>query len=374
MMVVYLVPAVCLCSGQSHEEVARLLTEGLAWARRSSGPWRVPTTGAISGPGPASDPRCSKRCSSRPPGVASGSTTGAGHGRWRLVTVDGTTLDVPDTDGTDARFGRPETLGGSDPRSADASGGPGRVRHPAITHAAPGPGDLLMADCGFAGLEQWFAASAGDADLPWRISPQAALARPPGPGPFADRVRFRGRGTVHVVFEQSRHRRGGAIGGTTTGQTTPAPVTTNPTALTTWPRCTSGCAPRATSDPRDGGALGKRRPASGARLRTSGTPRFGFSSAGFPSGSGWVVWCPPHRASGQGQRCTAGWGAPVPGPRAGGGGTGAVKGSLPGVQVAARRRALARGFTIVRDRSRERPRLRVGLGPDHTARFDDVRS
>ncbi|WP_405691739.1 transposase domain-containing protein [Streptomyces sp. NBC_00057] len=28
--------------------VARLLTEGLAWARRWSGSWQVPTTGAIS--------------------------------------------------------------------------------------------------------------------------------------------------------------------------------------------------------------------------------------------------------------------------------------------------------------------------------------
>ncbi|MEV0532856.1 transposase domain-containing protein, partial [Kitasatospora sp. NPDC050463] len=47
-VVVYFVLAMCLFSGQGYEEVARLLTEGLAWARRWSGSWQVPTTAAIS--------------------------------------------------------------------------------------------------------------------------------------------------------------------------------------------------------------------------------------------------------------------------------------------------------------------------------------
>lgn len=47
-VVVYFVPAMCLFSGQGYEEVARLLTEGPAWARRWSGSWQVPTTAAIS--------------------------------------------------------------------------------------------------------------------------------------------------------------------------------------------------------------------------------------------------------------------------------------------------------------------------------------
>src|ERR1043166_2019504 len=43
-VVVYYVLAMCLFFGQGYEEVARLLTEGLAYARRWQGTWRVPTT------------------------------------------------------------------------------------------------------------------------------------------------------------------------------------------------------------------------------------------------------------------------------------------------------------------------------------------
>src|SRR5256884_9327994 len=57
-VVVYYVLAMCLFFGQGYEEVARLLTEGLAYARGWRGSWQVPTTGAITpaggevGPGP----------------------------------------------------------------------------------------------------------------------------------------------------------------------------------------------------------------------------------------------------------------------------------------------------------------------------------
>ena len=46
-VVVYYVLAMCLFFGQGYEEVARLLTGGLAYARRWRGTWRVPTTAAI---------------------------------------------------------------------------------------------------------------------------------------------------------------------------------------------------------------------------------------------------------------------------------------------------------------------------------------
>jgi hypothetical protein len=41
-VVVYFVLAMCLFAGQGYEEVARLLTHGLAWAKRWSGSWQVP--------------------------------------------------------------------------------------------------------------------------------------------------------------------------------------------------------------------------------------------------------------------------------------------------------------------------------------------
>jgi hypothetical protein len=46
-VVVYYVLAMCLFSQVGYEEVARLLTEGLAWTRRWRGSWQMPATGAI---------------------------------------------------------------------------------------------------------------------------------------------------------------------------------------------------------------------------------------------------------------------------------------------------------------------------------------
>ncbi|MFD5514359.1 IS4 family transposase [Streptomyces sp. NPDC127051] len=194
-VVVYFVLAMCLFSGQGYEEVARLLTQGLAWARHWSGPWQVPTPGAVSrararlGPGPL------KALFEQTAGpVATESTAGGWYGRWRLMAVDGTTFDVPDSEENDARFGRPATHRGE--RTAFP-----QVRVVALaecgTHAITraalgpfttaesvlarelfeglGPDDLLMADRGFAGLEQWRAASAGGADLLWRIKTTAVL-------------------------------------------------------------------------------------------------------------------------------------------------------------------------------------------------------
>jgi Insertion element 4 transposase N-terminal len=46
-VVVWLVLAMALFSGQSYEEVARLLAGGLGWARRWQQWWRVPSTPAI---------------------------------------------------------------------------------------------------------------------------------------------------------------------------------------------------------------------------------------------------------------------------------------------------------------------------------------
>ena len=48
-VVVYFVLAMCLFSGQGYEEVARLLTQGLTWAKRWSGSWQVLTWGGLRG-------------------------------------------------------------------------------------------------------------------------------------------------------------------------------------------------------------------------------------------------------------------------------------------------------------------------------------
>src|SRR6266536_1255499 len=75
----------CLFFGQGYEEVARLLTEGLAYARRWQGTWRVPTTAAITrararlGPEPL---RALFAAVCTP--VASEASPGAFYRAWRL--------------------------------------------------------------------------------------------------------------------------------------------------------------------------------------------------------------------------------------------------------------------------------------------------
>ncbi|MFF7183093.1 IS4 family transposase [Streptomyces sp. NPDC008121] len=195
-VVVYFVLAMCLFSGQGYEEVARLLTQGLERVRRWDKPWRVPTTAAIGrarrrlGPEPLKvlfDRVC------RP--VATPETTGAWYRGWRLVAVDGTVFDVPDTDANGVFFGRPGS-GRGQQRSAYP-----QVRVAALvecgTHAVfaaatgplsvheqqliPGlldrlePGMLLMADRGITGFGLWQAASATGADLLWHVRKNIVL-------------------------------------------------------------------------------------------------------------------------------------------------------------------------------------------------------
>jgi hypothetical protein len=194
--VVYYVLAMCLFFGQGYEEVARLLTEGLAYARRWRGAWQVPTTAAITraraklGPEPL---RALFAAVCRP--LATEASTGGFYRSWRLVAVDGTTFDVPDTVANAGFFGRPGAARGA------GKGAFPQVRVAALgecgTHAifaaALGPlavhetelarrlfahlraGMLMMADRGFPGFDLWRQAAASGADLLWRVKNSAVL-------------------------------------------------------------------------------------------------------------------------------------------------------------------------------------------------------
>ncbi|WP_326734259.1 IS4 family transposase [Streptomyces sp. NBC_01022] len=188
-VVVYFVLAMCLFSGQGYEEVARLLTQGLTWAKRWSGSWQVPTTAAISRARARLGPEPLKALFdevARP--LATESTPGAWYGRWRLVAIDGTVFDVPDSEENAEYFGRPKTH--RTERCAypqvrvvalaecgthaitTAVLGPRSLSEPALARelfGRLGEDDLLLADRGFTGLELWRAAAAGGADLLWRI-------------------------------------------------------------------------------------------------------------------------------------------------------------------------------------------------------------
>jgi hypothetical protein len=107
-VVVYYTLAMCLFAQVGYEEVMRLLVEGLAWMRRWRGSWQVPDKSSIArararlGPAPL---RALFVEVARP--LATRKTRGAWYRGWRLVALDGTTLDVPDTPANLAAFGRP---------------------------------------------------------------------------------------------------------------------------------------------------------------------------------------------------------------------------------------------------------------------------
>ncbi|MEU8918852.1 IS4 family transposase [Streptomyces nigrescens] len=195
-VVVYFVLAMCLFSGQGYEEVARLLTQGLERVRRWEKPWRVPTTAAIGRARRRLGPEPLKALFDRVCGpVADEDTAGAWYRQWRLVAVDGTVFDVPDTEANAGFFGRPGS-GRGQQRSAypqvriaalvecgthavfAAATGPLSAHE---QHLIPGlldqlgPGMLLLADRGITGFELWRAATDTGADLLWRVRKNIVL-------------------------------------------------------------------------------------------------------------------------------------------------------------------------------------------------------
>jgi hypothetical protein len=197
-VVVYFTLAMCVFSQVGYEEVARLLTHGLAWARRWRGAWQVPTTGSLTrararlGPEPLA---ALFGQTARP--LATPATPGAWYRGWRLVVVDGTTLDVADTPANQAAFGRPATHRGEQTAFPqvrvvgvaecgthallDATMGPLAQGETTLAAGllgaggALGAGMLLLADRLFAGAELWRQAAATGAQLRWRTRSNAVL-------------------------------------------------------------------------------------------------------------------------------------------------------------------------------------------------------
>ena len=196
-MVVYYVLAMALFSSASYEEVMRSLTEGLGWASGWRRKWRVPSKSAIFqararlGVEPLAE-LFHRAC--RP--LATADTPGAFYRSWRLVSLDGTTLDVADTAANDAAFGRPGS--GRGERSAfpqlrlvglaecgthavtavamgSYTSGEATFARELIDQGALGPGMLVLADRGFTAFPLWDKASATGAELLWRAKGNAVL-------------------------------------------------------------------------------------------------------------------------------------------------------------------------------------------------------
>ena len=194
--VVYYVLALALFSQASYEEVMRTLVDGLSWQSGWRRPWRVPTKAAIF--------QARRRLGAEPlrglfervaVPLATAQTAGAFYRDWRLVSIDGTCLDVADTAANEQAFGRPGSGRGT------GAGAFPQVRLVGLaecgTHAlvqavvAPqsdseqklagavldrlAPGVLCLADRNFMTFALWQRASRTGAELLWRARSDRVL-------------------------------------------------------------------------------------------------------------------------------------------------------------------------------------------------------
>ena len=220
-VMVYYAIALALYAGAGTREVLRCLLEGLRWlwgaeAVRVAGKSGISQARSRLGEAPLR--RLYERLV-RP--VATPATKGAGYRRWRLVSLDGSCLDVADTAENCAAFGRPEASRGESAfpqvrfvalvengthvlfgaRLGGFADGETTLAHKALP--ALGPGMLCLADRQFFGHALWQEAAATGADLLWRVKRNLRLPREAvlADGSFLT--------TVYPSQKERRHRTGG---------------------------------------------------------------------------------------------------------------------------------------------------------------------
>jgi Insertion element 4 transposase N-terminal/Transposase DDE domain len=197
-VVVYFVLAMALFADCSYEEVMRQLVEGLAWESGWRESWEVPSKVAIY--------KARQRLGQEPlellfravaSPLASEATRGAFYRGLRLMSVDGTCLDVADTEPNEAEFGRPGSHrregGGAFPQMRlvalaesgthailDAALGPYRSSEQVLADRlwnSLSEGMLCLADRGFYGFERYQKAAGTGAQLLWRVNSNVGLPR-----------------------------------------------------------------------------------------------------------------------------------------------------------------------------------------------------
>ncbi len=195
-VVVYYVLGLALFSQASYEEVMRELTEGLSWASGWSQSWSVPTKAALFkarhrlGPEPL---EALFGAVAAP--LAAPETKGAWYRAWRLMSIDGTCIDVADTPANDAEFGRPGSGRGSGAGAfpqvrlvglaergthalVAAAMGSYRTGEATLARKLLGSlseGMLVLADRYYYSFALWKAAAATGAQLLWRTKANHVL-------------------------------------------------------------------------------------------------------------------------------------------------------------------------------------------------------
>jgi Insertion element 4 transposase N-terminal/Transposase DDE domain len=113
-LVVYYVIALALFFGEAYEEVMRKMVGGLRFVAAWERAWKVPTASALC--------QARQRLGEEPlrqlferaaaPRATSSTIGGWLSHRWRLMAIDGVTLDLPDTAENEKAFGRPSSRTG----------------------------------------------------------------------------------------------------------------------------------------------------------------------------------------------------------------------------------------------------------------------
>ena len=185
----YFAMGMALHSEGSYEDVLALISDGLAWAHRDEETPRLANKAAISHARDRLGPEPMERLFERvAQPIATKDTPGCWLAGRRLVAIDGTCLDLPDTPANDSGFGRPGVSKGE--RSAfpqarvvalaecgthaifDAVIGPYTSSENALSTeliARLRSGMLCLADRGFYSFNAWENACSTGADLLWRV-------------------------------------------------------------------------------------------------------------------------------------------------------------------------------------------------------------
>jgi hypothetical protein len=193
-VVVYYVIALALYMQSSYREVLRCLLEGIQWLTDPTAALKVAGKSGIS--------QARTRLGSEPVRqlhdaivgpIAVASTRGAWYRGWRLVSIDGSTMDVADEQGNQRAFGRPAASRGQSayPQVRLVSlveGGTHVLFGNRVAGVATGEitlarqvisglqkGMLCLADRNFYGFKLWSEAAATGADLLWRVKTNLRL-------------------------------------------------------------------------------------------------------------------------------------------------------------------------------------------------------
>ena len=193
--IAYFAMGMALHSEGSYEDVLAMISDGLAWAQRDETSGKLANKAAISHARDRLGPEPMAMLFSRVAGpLAVKDTPGCWLAGRRLVAIDGTCMDLPDTPANDAHFGRPGVMKGE--RSAfpqarvvalaeccthamfDAVIGPYTTSENAACAELLGrlePGMLCLADRGFYSFTAWENARGTGADLLWRVKDNLQL-------------------------------------------------------------------------------------------------------------------------------------------------------------------------------------------------------